>query len=98
MVDAFKTKPKDEFAHFIVYYKGVEGPFIAELPSLQDTPIRVVHSSNNVIRFGDLKLTNMDSELYLIVTVMVSGIQVFINSIQPEMVYYSPKIFELMKN
>lgn len=98
-VDAFKTKPKDEFSHLKISIQGVEGPFIGELLDMKDQPIRVVYSTKPEIIFRDLK-----PEKYafrVIIDKNNNGVWDtgnYKDSIQPEQVYYAPKIFELMKN
>lgn len=98
-VDAFKTKPKDEFSQFEITIKGVSGPMIGELLDMQDKPVRVIKTSNSVMKFTDV--TPDKYAFRLIIDRNGNGkwdtgnYQKFI---QPEEVHYAPKIFELMKN
>lgn len=98
-VDAFQTKNRDEFAQLQITISGVEGPFIAELLTPQDGLVRRILAKEKVIKFQDLKPDKYGFRL--IWDRNGNGIWdtgSYKDSIQPEMVYYMPKILELMKN
>lgn len=100
VIDAFKTQSKEEFAQLEIVVHGVEGPFIAELLNTQDAPVRVLYSDSiPSFKFADLKPDKYAFRLIL----DRNGNKLwdpgsYKDSIQPEMVYYAPKIFEVMKN
>lgn len=99
VIDAFKTKPKETFSHLTITIEGVEGPFIGELLSPQDAVLRVVYSDKPTLRFRDLKPEKYGFRL--IVDRNNNGkwdAGNYKDSIQPEMVYYMPKIMEVMAN
>lgn len=98
-VDAFKTQSKEEFAQLIIDISGVEGPFIGELLGTDDKPIRTIATSSSKILFRDLKPQKYGFR----VVIDRNGNGVwdtgnYRDSIQPEQVYYMPKILEVMKN
>lgn len=98
-VDAFKTKSKDEFSHLTISVQGVSGPFIGELLNMQDKPIRVLMSEKPNFVFRDLK---PDKYAFRLILDRNNNKKWdpgnYKDSIQPEQVYYAPKIFELMQN
>lgn len=99
VVDAFKTQPKEEFSQLKIEITGVEGPYIGELLNLQDQPIQVVSSKESSIIFTDIKPDKYGFRLVL--DRNGNGkwdTGVYKDSIQPEQVYYLPKILEVMKN
>ena len=98
-VDAFKTQPKEEFAQLTIDISGVEGPFIGELLSTDDKPIRTIVTDQSKILFADLKPQKY--AFRLIIDGNGNGQWdpgSYRDSIQPEQVYYMPKILEVMKN
>lgn len=99
VVDAFKTKAKDAFSQLSITVDGVEGPFIGELLSTQDAVLRVVYSDKPTLHFKDIKPEKYGFRL--IVDSNNNGkwdAGNYRDSIQPEMVYYMPKIIEVMAN
>lgn len=99
VVDAFKLKPKDEFSQLTITISGVTGPFIGELLSAQDVPIRTVRSVKPELRFTDLKPDKYGFRL--IIDKNNNGMWDtgnYRDSLQPEQVYYMPKLIEVMKN
>ena len=98
-VDAFKTQSKEEFAQLTIDISGVEGPFIGELLSTDDKPIRTIATDQPKILFADLKPQKY--AFRLIIDSNGNGQWdpgSYRDSIQPEQVYYMPKILEVMKN
>lgn len=99
VIDAFKTKPKETFAQLSISIEGVKGPFIGELLTTQDAVVRTEYSDKPVIQFRDLKPDKYGFRL--IVDSNNNGkwdAGNYKDSIQPEMVYYLPKIMEVMAN
>lgn len=99
VVDAFEVKRQDEFSHLEITIHGVQGPFVVELLNLQDQPIRTVATTGATVKFEDLK-----PEKYALRIIQDSNGNgrwdegSYRLRRQPEMVYYAPKTFELMKN
>lgn len=99
VVDAFKTSAKEEFSQLSIDISGVEGPFIGELLDVHDKPISVVRTTLNTIHFADLKPDKY--AFRLIIDKNGNGVWDagnYKDSVQPELVYYMPKILEVMKN
>lgn len=99
VVDAFKVKAQDEFSQLEITIHGVPGPFIVELLSLQDQPIRTIATTGATVKFEDLKPDKY--ALRIIRDENGNGKWDegnYVDRRQPEMVYYAPKTFELMKN
>ena len=98
-VDAFKTQAKEEFAQLTINITGVKGPYIGELLSTDDKPIRIIATDQSKILFADLKPQKYGFRL--IIDRNANGQWdpgSYRDSIQPEQVYYMPKILEVMKN
>lgn len=98
-VDAFKTQAKEEFAQLTINITGVKGPYIGELLSTDDKPIRTIATDQSKILFADLKPQKYGFRL--IIDRNANGQWdpgSYKDSIQPEQVYYMPKILEVMKN
>lgn len=99
LVEKWETKPANELSKFQVNITGVAPPFIVELLNAQDAPVRVVYSLQPNVEIPDLA----PGKYYLRLVVDSNGDGKwtpgnFDKGIQPEMVYYAPKEFELLKN
>lgn len=98
-VDAFKTKPKEEFAQLTIEIAGVDGPYIGELLTTDDKPIRTIITDSPKIQFRDLKPQKYAFRLIIDRNANSQwDTGNYQDSIQPEQVYYLPKILEVMKN
>lgn len=101
VVDAFRTKTQDEFSHLEVILQGItDTPYIVELLNMSDQPIRVGYAeAGKSVKFRDLK---PDKYAFRVIIDRNGNGKWdtgdYASLTQPEEVYYSPKILELMKN
>ncbi|MDO5036659.1 MAG: Ig-like domain-containing protein [Porphyromonas sp.] len=101
VVDAFKTKAREEFSHLEIVLQWHDNtPYIVELLDSSDKPIRVgLSERGESVKFRDL----MPGKYGFRVIIDRNGngkwdTGNYDTKTQPEEVYYSPKIIELMKN
>lgn len=98
-IDSFKTAAKDEFSQLEVAVHGVGGPIIAELLNTQDKIVYTTYSDTTTFVMSDLKPGKYGLRIILDRNKNRKWDPAdFDKGVQPESVYYAPKIFELMKN
>ena len=97
--ESWTTKEASELSQLQVAISGVKPPFIFELLNEQDAPVRIIATTGAVADFVDLA----PGKYYLRLVVDSNGNGIwdpgdFDAGRQPEMVYYSGKNFEILKN
>ena len=95
----FKIKKEDEYGHLYINIVGVDTTAYVELLNSSDTPIRKSKVKNGGALFMDLKPDKYYARLVLDVNdngVWDTGN--YADKRQPELVFYCPKIFNIMQN
>ena len=95
----FKIKKEDEYGHFYLNINGVDTTAFVELLSSGDAPVRKAKVKDGGVLFMDLK----PDKYYARIVIDTNGNGVwdtgnYIEKRQPEEVYYSPKMYEIMQN
>ena len=95
----FKIKKEDEYGHLYINIEGADTTAFVELLNSSDQPIRKVKVKDGGVLFMDLKPDKYYARLVLDVNdngVWDSGN--YADKRQPELVFYCPKIFNIMQN
>ena len=95
----FKIKKEDEYGHLDLNINGVDTTAFVELLSSGDAPVRKAKVKDGGVLFMDLK----PDKYYARIVIDTNGNGVwdtgnYIEKRQPEEVYYSPKMYEIMQN
>lgn len=95
----FKIKKEDEYGYLYLNINGVDTTAFVELLSSGDAPVRKAKVKNGGVLFMDLK----PDKYYARIVIDTNGNGVwdtgnYIEKRQPEEVYYSPKMYEIMQN
>lgn len=95
----FKIKKEEEYGNLHIDIIGIEAPVFVELLNSSDAPVRKAVLNEGGVLFMDLK----PDKYYARLIVDTNGNQKwdtgnFAEKRQPEKVYYSPKLFEVMQN
>ena len=95
----FKIKKEDEYGHLYLNINGVDTTAFVELLSSGDAPVRKAKVKDGGVLFMDLK----PDKYYARIVIDTNGNGVwdtgnYIEKRQPEEVYYSPKMYEIMQN
>ncbi len=95
----FKIKKEDEYGHFYLNIVGVDTTAFVELLSSGDAPVRKAKVKDGGVLFMDLKPDKYYARIILDTNdngVWDAGN--YAEKRQPEKVYYSPKMYEVMQN
>lgn len=95
----FKIKKEDEYGHLYINIEGADTIAFVELLNSSDQPIRKVKVKDGGVLFMDLKPDKYYARLVLDVNdngVWDTGN--YADKRQPELVFYCPKIFNIMQN
>ena len=95
----FKIKKEDESGYLYLNINGVDTTAFVELLSSGDAPVRKAKVKDGGVLFMDLK----PDKYYARIVIDTNGNGVwdtgnYIEKRQPEEVYYSPKMYEIMQN
>lgn len=95
----FKIKKEDEYGYLYLNINGVDTTAFVELLSSGDAPVRKAKVKDGGVLFMDLK----PDKYYARIVIDTNGNEVwdtgnYIEKRQPEEVYYSPKMYEIMQN
>ena len=95
----FQIKKEDEYGHLYLNINGVDTTAFVELLSSGDAPVRKAKVKDGGVLFMDLK----PDKYYARIVIDTNGNGVwdtgnYIEKRQPEEVYYSPKMYEIMQN
>ena len=95
----FKIQKEDEYGHLYLNINGVDTTAFVELLSSGDAPVRKAKVKDGGVLFMDLK----PDKYYARIVIDTNGNGVwatgnYIEKRQPEEVYYSPKMYEIMQN
>lgn len=96
---SFQIKKKEEYGHLYINIEGVTEPAFVELLNADDQPVR-----KGKVKDGGVLFTNLQPEKYyarLIVDANENGIWDtgnYAEKKQPEIVYYSPKVYVMREN
>ena len=95
----FKIKKEDEYGHLYLNINGVDTTAFVELLSTGDAPVRKAKVKDGGVLFMDLK----PDKYYARIVIDTNGNGVwdtgnYAKKRQPEEVYYSPKMYEIMQN
>lgn len=95
----FKIKKEDEYGYLYLNINGVDTTAFVELLSSGDAPVRKAKVKDGGVLFMDLK----PDKYYARIMIDTNGNGVwdtgnYIEKRQPEEVYYSPKMYEIMQN
>ena len=95
----FKINKEDEYGHLYLNINGVDTTAFVELLSSGDAPVRKAKVKDGGVLFMDLK----PDKYYARIVIDTNGNGVwdtgnYIEKRQPEEVYYSPKMYEIMQN
>ena len=95
----FKIKKEDEYGYLYLNINGVDTTAFVELLSSGDAPVRKAKVKDGGVLFMDLK----PDKYYARIVIDTNGNGVwdtgnYIEKRQPEEVYYSPKMYEIMQN
>ena len=95
----FKIKKEDEYGYLYLNFNGVDTTAFVELLSSGDAPVRKAKVKDGGVLFMDLK----PDKYYARIVIDTNGNGVwdtgnYIEKRQPEEVYYSPKMYEIMQN
>lgn len=95
----FKIKKEDEYGHLYINIEGVDTTAFVELLNSSDQPVRKVKVKERGALFMDLKPDKYYARL--VVDVNNNGIWDtgnYAEKQQPELVFYSPKMYNIMQN
>ena len=95
----FKIKKEDEYGHFYLNIVGVDTTAFVELLSSGDAPVRKAKVKDGGVLFMDLKPDKYYARI--IIDTNDNGVWDtgnYAEKRQPEKVYYSPKMYEVMQN
>lgn len=95
----FKIKGEDEYGHFYLNVTGIEKPAFVELLTSADTPVRKAKVKDGGALFMDLKPDKYYARI--IIDDNNNGVWDtgnYAEKKQPEMVYYSPKVYNIPQN
>ena len=95
----FKIKKEDEYGHLYINIEGADTTAFVELLNSSDQPIRKVKVKDGGVLFMDLKPDKYYARLVLDVNdngVWDTGN--YADKRQPELVFYCPKMFNIMQN
>lgn len=95
----FKIKKEDEYGHFYLNIVGVDTTAFVELLSSGDAPVRKAKVKDGGVLFMDLKPDKYYARI--IIDTNDNGVWDtgnYAEKRQPEKVYYSPKMYEIMQN
>ena len=95
----FKIKKEDEYGYLYLNINGVDTTAFVELLSSGDAPVRKAKVKDGGVLFMDLK----PDKYYARIVIDTNGNGVwdtgnYIEKRQPEEVYYSPNMYEIMQN
>ncbi len=95
----FKIKKEDEYGHLYINVEGADSTAFVELLNSGDQPVRKVRVKDGGVLFMDLK----PDKYYARLVVDANGNGVwdtgdYAAKRQPELVYYCPKMFNIMQN
>lgn len=95
----FKIKQEDEYGHLYLNINGVDTTAFVELLNTGDAPVRKAKVKDGGALFMDLK----PDKYYARIVIDTNGNGVwdtgnYAEKRQPETVYYSPKMYEIMQN
>ena len=95
----FKIKKEDEYGYLYLNINGVDTTAFVELLSSGDAPVRKAKVKDGGVLFMDLK----PDKYYARIVIDTNGNGVwdtgnYAEKRQPEEVYYSPKMYEIMQN
>ena len=95
----FKIKKEDEYGYLYLNINGVDTTAFVELLCSGDAPVRKAKVKDGGVLFMDLK----PDKYYARIVIDTNGNGVwdtgnYIEKRQPEEVYYSPKMYEIMQN
>ncbi len=96
---SFKIKGEDEYGHFYLNVTGIEKPAFVELLTSADTPVRKAKVKDGGALFMDLKPDKYYARI--IIDDNNNGVWDtgnYAEKKQPEMVYYSPKVYNIPQN
>lgn len=97
--NTFNIKKEDEYGHLYLNIQGVDTTAFVELMSSSDVPVRKVNVKNGGALFMDLK----PDKYYARIVLDTNGNDQwdtgnYAAKRQPEEVFYSPKLYEIMQN
>ena len=95
----FKIKKEDEYGHLYLNINGVDTTAFVELLSSGDAPVRKAKVKDGGVLFMDLKPDKYYARI--VIDTNSNGVWDtgnYIEKRQPEEVYYSPKMYEIMQN
>lgn len=95
----FKIKKEDEYGHLYLNINNVDTTAFVELLSSGDVPVRKAKVKDGGVLFMDLK----PDKYYARIIIDMNGNGVwdtgnYAEKRQPEQVFYSPKVYEIMQN
>lgn len=97
--DEFKIKKEDEYGHLYFNINGVDTTAFVELLSTGDAPVRKAKVKDGGVLFMDLKPDKYYARI--VIDTNDNGVWDtgnYAEKRQPEEVYYSPKMYEIMQN
>ena len=95
----FKIKKEDEYGHLYLNINGVDTTAFVELLNSGDAPVRKAKVKNGGVLFMDLKPDKYYARI--VIDTNDNGVWDtgnYAEKRQPEEVYYSPKMYEVMQN
>lgn len=95
----FKIKKEDEYGHLYLNIEGVDTTAFVELLSSGDVPVRKIKVKDGGVLFMDLKPDKYYARIILDTNnngMWDTGN--YAGKLQPEEVFYSPKMYEIMQN
>lgn len=95
----FKIKKEEEYGHLYINLIGVDTPAFVELLNSSDAPVRKATMKDGGVLFMDLK----PDKYYARIILDTNGngkwdTGKYADKRQPETVYYSPKMYQIMQN
>lgn len=98
-VEKLATKAANTFSHLEVVVSGVSGAKVFELLSDKDKVIKVIKTEGNSVTFKDLLAGKYGVRMYLDRNANGTwDVGDYDKGLQPEEVYYMPKILDIRKN